>query len=81
MAAAKEIKRRRYGPKHKRMRVIWAEIVARGFTPCARCGELIRGDEPWHLDHTDDGSGYLGPSHVRCNCATYGRRRLTSRDW
>ena len=33
----------------------------------ARCDELIDPDEKWELDHRDDGHGWLGPSHQRCN--------------
>jgi hypothetical protein len=42
-------------------------VVAAGGVCCARCGEPIAPGEDWHLDHTDDRSDYLGPSHRRCN--------------
>jgi hypothetical protein len=80
-ARSRAFEARRYDARHKRLRIIWAEIVARGFTACARCGETIKRGEDWDLDHTDDGKGYLGPSHSRCNRATAGRRRRTSRAW
>jgi hypothetical protein len=38
-----------------------------GTVRCACCGELIESDEKWELDHRDDGHGWLGPSHQRCN--------------
>jgi hypothetical protein len=42
-------------------------LVATGQLACSRCGQLIQPDQPWHLDHRDDRSGYLGPSHATCN--------------
>jgi len=52
---------------HKTMRKRLAPVVALGETKCARCGELIEPDEKWELDHRDDGRGWLGPSHAKCN--------------
>ena len=72
----------KYGRPHARVRAEVARVVARGDARCARCGLAIDPAEPWDLDHTDDRSGYLGPSHRRCNRATAGRsRRKTSRVW
>jgi hypothetical protein len=51
------------------MRRRWEPRVAAGEIACARCGERISPIEDWHLDHADDRTGYLGPSHVRCNTA------------
>ena len=42
-------------------------LVATGTVNCCRCNELIQPGQPWHLDHRDDRSGYLGPSHATCN--------------
>lgn len=56
-----------YGWAHRLERRRWIPKVAKGDIDCARCGERISPLEPWHLDHTDDRTGYLGPSHVRCN--------------
>jgi hypothetical protein len=42
-------------------------IVATGTVDCARCGLKIVPDDKWELDHKDDGRGWLGPSHARCN--------------
>jgi hypothetical protein len=66
----------RYGWPHERRRASWAPRVAAGTVTCSRCGRLIGPNEPWDLDHSDDGSGdYLGPSHARCNRATSTHRR------
>lgn len=73
---------RGYGHVHQQRRLSWAPRVAAELVDCARCGKRILADEDWDLDHTDDRSGYLGPSHVRCNRATtVSRTRRTSRDW
>jgi hypothetical protein len=63
-------KQRGYGAKHKAYRRRWAAEVAAGEVCCARCGHFIVPGEPWDLDHTPDRTGYLGPSHARCNRAT-----------
>jgi hypothetical protein len=78
---SRALEARRYDARHKRLRQILVPIVARGFTTCARCGEVIAPGASWDLDHTDDGMSYLGPSHSACNRATASRRRLTSRAW
>ena len=57
----------RYGVVHKTMRKRVALVVRTGKVECARCGELIDPSERWELDHRDDGRGYLGASHQRCN--------------
>ncbi len=46
---------------------------------CARCGELIDRDAAWVLDHRDDGTGYLGPSHLQCNRRAGGEKRNRNR--
>jgi hypothetical protein len=58
---------RGYGSTHQAERRRWAPIVQTGQVPCCRCGFLIGANERWHLDHSDDGIHYLGPSHARCN--------------
>jgi hypothetical protein len=58
---------RGYGLAHEALRAQLAPIVARGTELCARCGERITPWQAWHLDHTDDRQGYLGPSHASCN--------------
>ncbi len=57
----------RYGANHKMLRRELAAVVAAGRAVCARCGEPIEPGTKWHLDHRDDGNGYLGPSHEACN--------------
>jgi hypothetical protein len=58
---------------HKALRKAWARTVAMGGVRCARAddcpypGGLIQPGQAWDLDHTDDRSGYLGPSHRSCN--------------
>jgi DNA-directed RNA polymerase subunit RPC12/RpoP len=53
-----------YGREHRELR---AEVAPFAIgTACARCGRPIT-DDDWQLDHRDDGGGYLGPSHKRCN--------------
>jgi hypothetical protein len=58
-----------YGAEHKHRRAAWAPRVAGGRVHCARCGKLIAPHDDWDLDHRDDRSGYLGPSHRSCNRA------------
>jgi len=58
---------RGYGAEHERERKRWAPIVAKGKVKCARCNKPIRKGQNWHLDHSDDRSGYLGPAHEKCN--------------
>ena len=53
-------------------------LVATGQASCCRCGQLIQCGQPWHLDHRDDRSGYLGPSHATCNLRAPRRRRTAS---
>lgn len=58
---------RGYDQAHVILRATWARKVATGKVMCARCKQRISPLEDWHLDHTDDRSGYLGPSHAACN--------------
>jgi hypothetical protein len=60
----------KYGRRHQQKRRLLAGKVAAGGAVCARCHKPIRPGEAWDLDHRDDGPGYLGPSHARCNRAT-----------
>jgi hypothetical protein len=67
---------RGYGTAHHKERARVDRIVQAGEAACCRCGSLIEPGSDWHLDHTDDRSGYLGPSHPDCNVrAANGRGR------
>jgi hypothetical protein len=56
-----------------RERAKWEIPVGLGQVDCARCHRRIRLGQPWHLDHTDDRTGYLGPSHAGCNTSAGGK--------
>jgi hypothetical protein len=60
---------RGYDAQHRALRKTWARKVKAGGVRCARCGKPIAPTDLWHLDHTDDRAGYLGPSHQACNTA------------
>lgn len=64
---------RGYDRRHERHRAAWAPKVATGTVQCARCGKTINPGQAWHDDHTDDRSGYLGPSHANCNDSAGGK--------
>jgi putative intracellular protease/amidase len=51
----------------------WKPKVERGQVDCARCDLLILPGGAWALDHTDDRTGYLGPSHEACNTSAGGK--------
>lgn len=81
---------RGYGAQHQHERAKWVAVVEAGNTKCARCHEFIKSDEAWELDHNDDRSGYIGPSHMRCNRSAGGRNgaavtnsrwTMTVREW
>jgi hypothetical protein len=65
----------RYGLAHQRLRKRVERDVALGGVLCARCGGPIGPGQKWHLDHTDDGSGYLGAAHEGCNVSASNRRQ------
>lgn len=66
---------RGYNSLHQRTRARLNLEVQRGTVTCARCGELIAPNTPWHLDHDDtDRSKYVGPSHAFCNTSAGGRK-------
>lgn len=68
---------RGYGAAHDAERRAWAPRVLNGDVLCARCRLVIEPGQRWHLDHTDDRAGYLGPSHADCNNAAGGRAAHT----
>ena len=53
-------------------------VVAAGDVRCARCNEVIGPGEEWQLDHRDDGRGWLGPSHKRCNLSAGWEKMVAS---
>jgi hypothetical protein len=64
-----------YGEDHRRLRKKFDRQIKVGWMPpCARCGKAIYPGQEWHLDHSDDRSGWLGPSHARCNLEAAGRK-------
>lgn len=73
-------KRSGYGGVHQALRKRWAAVVERGEASCARCGRWIAPGSRWHLDHTDDRTAYLGPSHAYCNTTAPNRRRARRSD-
>jgi hypothetical protein len=66
---------RGYDSAHRQLRQMWEPKVRAGVVACARCRRPIRPDQAWALDHTDDRTGYLGPSHAVCNNVAGGRAR------
>jgi hypothetical protein len=64
---------RGYGAAFQRERKMWAKRIADGRINCARCGKPITPDMVWHLDHSDDRSELIGPSHRLCNLSAAGR--------
>lgn len=71
---------RGYGWTHQSERKRWKPIVEAGGTHCVRCGlPIVPGRDAWHLDHSDDKLGYLGPAHAVCNlkaAARLGNQRM-----
>lgn len=65
---------RGYGSDHQALRKRWLEVVKRGGVPCAICFDEIEQGDAWHLDHTEDRSGYRGPAHADCNLSDGARR-------
>ena len=66
---------RGYGYEHRFHRKQYLSFIEAGQVNCARCGELIQPGSAWALDHNEDRSGYLGPSHKFCNDSAGGKAR------
>jgi hypothetical protein len=64
---------RGYDANHDSERAKWARIIDAGGWPCGRCDGRVQPGDDWHLDHTDDRNGYIGPSHARCNLSAAGK--------
>jgi hypothetical protein len=65
---------RGYGKQHQRARTQAAQHHHPSH-PCARCGHPLGPMGPWlHLDHNDQGTGYIGFSHGRIPCPVCGRK-------
>ena len=61
-------RRAQYGSKeHRWLRANIAMLINNSEVFCSRCDERILPGTFWDLDHTDDRTGYLGPSHASCN--------------
>ena len=66
---------RGYGADHIAERERNQRLIDAGLTIlCARCGQPVLPGQPWALDHTDDRTGYLGPSHKLCNDRAGGQK-------
>lgn len=64
---------RGYGRDFQQERRRWRRILAVRSWPCARCRQPIHPGQPRHLDHTDDRTDLLGPSHAACNTSAGGK--------
>lgn len=65
--------RRGYGQQHRSKRNRWQRLIDAGApVDCARCGTRILPGADWHLDHAEDRTQYLGPSHAQCNLSAAG---------
>lgn len=65
-----------YGYKHQQLRDHWRSRIRRNEQPpCSRCGHPVLSKDLWDLDHTEDGTAYLGPAHMACNRAAGARKR------
>lgn len=72
---------RGYGKEHRLERAKWKPIVEAGKTNCCLCGFWIEPGTKWHLDHTEDRTGYRGVAHAACNVrdgASRGARRTNA---
>jgi len=70
---------RGYSDAHVARRRQLEPLVASGQVACCRCDQPIQPGQPWHLDHTDDRRGYLGPAHATCNLRAGAHKRNGTR--
>ncbi len=77
MSANGSTSRRGYGWRHQQARARAKRYIDAGQAVCVRCGGWVDPRTRWHLDHTDDRSGYLGISHGACNVNAARRKRGT----
>jgi hypothetical protein len=61
----------RYGGPHQALRR--AALPYAVGQPCSRCGQPMLPGQALDLDHRDDGGGWWGFAHARCNRAAGGR--------
>jgi hypothetical protein len=54
-----------YGAHHRRLRAAMLPLAPGSL--CTRCGRPIEAGQAVDLDHTDDGTAYLGFAHASCN--------------
>lgn len=70
---------RGYGAEHHALKRHWqARIDSGESVTCWRCGVQLVGTD-WHLDHTDDRSGYRGPACAHCNLQLAGQAAHNTR--
>jgi hypothetical protein len=68
MAQAAPSGTRKYAGAHQALRRrLLAELQRCPGQPCHRCGCPMWPAQALHLDHTDDGTAWLGLAHSRCN--------------
>lgn len=67
----------RYGGEHQALRRRLLKTVEG--TACVRCGRPLQAGDPVDLDHTDDGTGYLGLACASCNRRAGGLKGGTQR--
>ena len=73
---------RGYGHAHQKERQRWAKLVEQGHAVCTRCLNPIAPDDTWHLDHTEDRTGYQGAAHAKCNVSRKTAAQIhTIREW
>jgi hypothetical protein len=70
---------RGYGTAHQAERARWQPVIDSGLGTCRaeRCRYPDRAILPgadWHLGHTPDRRGYIGPCHPLCNVTEGGSR-------